>query len=388
MAATANQIEALRVYRENRNNCTKTATILNKSRTTVQELIEKALKWESAEESPGQIEALSVAGLDVDIGRHGWNVVVDRETGSRHSVFWKAKDIKLDPVDVAEILKEALESVIPFPTVIFTKSLPADLCNFIPLADLHMGGQYGDPKYLEEVTGAVEKLIQGLPQARKAVLIEMGDLLDANDHKGLTPASGNECDVIRENHLKNTLDALAIMKLACVRLLETHEEVEVHFLRGNHDETAYIAVMIGLHALFRDNPRINIVVSDDDFRVISWGKCAVFPHHGDKSKWEDLKNVFSDQFPKAWTKAKYWRFVWTAHLHNDRQKEMIGAMGEHFRTLAAPNRWAMLKGLFSRGGIQCVTLHKEFGEVNRTKVNLKPLLLQDRKNNSLQSGIV
>lgn len=388
MAATANQIEALQVYRENGNSSTKAAKLLNKSRSTVEELIARALKWEAAGESPGQIEALSVTGLDVEIGRHGWNVVVDPKTGSRHSVFWKAKDIRLDPVNVAEVLREALESVVPYAPTTFTKNLPKDLCNFIPLADLHIGGQYGDPSYLIEVHRVIEKLVQEIPEATKAVLIEMGDLLDANDHKGLTPASGNECDVIRENHLKNTLDALAIMKLAAVRLLATHEEVEIHFLRGNHDETAYIAVMIALEAYFRDEPRITIVVSDDDFRVIPWGKCAIFPHHGDKSKWEDLMNVFSDQFPDAWAKAKFWRFVWTAHLHNDRQRELIGAMGEHFRTLAAPNRWAKLKGLFSRGGVQCITLHKEHGEVGRKKVNLTPLLLQDKLTKSLPSGIV
>ena len=56
---------------------------------------------------------------------------------------------------------------------------------------------------------------------------------------------------------------------------------------------------------------------------------------------------------------------------------MIGAMGEHFRTLAAPTNWAQMKGLFSRGGVQAVTLDKTLGEVGRTKANLIPLLLQD-----------
>ena len=89
-------------------------------------------------------------------------------------------------------------------------------------------------------------------------------------------------------------------------------------------------------------------------------------------------DALRDQFPDAWAAAKYWRFVWTAHVHHDRQREMIGAMGEHFRTLATPNRWAMLKGLFSRGGLQCITLHKKDGEIGRTKANLRPLLLQDK----------
>ena len=382
MAVTENQAEALKLWRQNNQSYTAVAKAMGKGRTTVRELIQRALHWEEAENSPGQIQALQDTGLDISIAKHGWRIVVDPVTGSRNSVFWKSNQPDLDPIDVAEVLKEALETIAPLAPISFPSDLPEDLCNFLPLADLHIGGQYGDPQYLAEVHQAIEKLVSKLPKAKKAVLIDMGDLLDANDHKGITPASGNECDVIRENHLKNTLDALEIMKLAALRLAESHEEVEIHLLRGNHDETAYIAVMIALQALFKDMDRITVVVTDDDFRVIPWGKCCVFPHHGDKAKWEDLKNVFSDQFPDAWASAKYWRFIWTAHLHHDKQREMIGAVGEHFRTLAAPNRWAKLKGLFTRGGIQCVTLHKEDGEIHRTKVNLKPLLLQDRVSKS------
>jgi Calcineurin-like phosphoesterase len=379
MAMTPHQAEVLLLWRQNNKNAAAVSRILNVSASSVKQIIAKALHWEEAASSPGQIEALEKAQLDIGVGKHGWIVQVDPLTGSRNSVFWVSKTPELPAEDVAEALREAMMSFNPPSFLAFPSNLPEDLCNFIPLADLHIGGQYGDPEYLTEVKLAVQKLIAKLPKAKKAVLIEMGDLLDANDHKGLTPASGNNCDVIRENHLKNTLDALSIMQLAATLLAETHEEVEIHFLRGNHDETAYIAVMIALEALFRNTNRVKVVVTDDDFRVIPWGKCAVFPHHGDKSKWEDLKSVFSDQFPDAWAAGKFWRFIWTAHFHHDKQKEMVGAVGEHFRTLSAPNQWARLKGLFTRGGIQCITLHKEHGEVDRRKVNLKPLLLQDRK---------
>lgn len=379
MTMTPIQAEALRVWRENDENMSKTAKVLKRGRSTVQELVRRALKWEAAEYSPGQLEALKTTGLDIDIGRHGWRIVVDPKTGSRDSVFWVSKDPSIPPESFTQRLKETLKDIdklkpIPKPT-----QCDKELCNFIPLADLHIGGQYGDPEYLKEIERCTYKLMGSLPKAKKLVLIDLGDLLDANDHKGLTPASGNACDVIRENTLRNSQDAVQIMSRFIVLGLQTHEEVEVHLLRGNHDETAYIAVMMTLEAYFKDNKRVKIIVTDDDFRVIPWGLCAVFPNHGDKAKWEDLKNVFSDQFPDAWAEAKYWRFVWTAHFHHDRQRDIMGVFAEHFRTLSAPNKWAKQKALFSRGGIQGVTLHKEDGEVNRSKVNLRPLLLQDRK---------
>lgn len=377
MAMTPLQKEALSLWRKNKENFTKTAKQLGKGRTTVQELVRKALKWEEAEQSPGQIEALQTTGLDVGIARHGWRIIVDPETGSRDSVFWVSSNPTFAPESFKESIKEALKDINPAKPIPKPSQCDKQLCNFIPLADLHIGGSYGDPDYLKEIEDCTYKLMGELPRASKAVILDMGDLLDANDHKGITPASGNNCDVIRENTLKNTQDAIIIMSRFIVLALKTHEEVEVHLLRGNHDETAYITVMLTLQAYFKDNKRVNIIVTDKDFRVIPWGLCAVFPNHGDKCKWEDLKNIFSDQFPDAWASAKYWRFVWTAHFHHDRQRDIMGVFAEHFRTLSAPNKWAQQKGLFARGGIQCVTLHKTDGEVNRTKVNLRPLLLQD-----------
>lgn len=379
MAMTSLQSEALSLWRANNENIAKTARQMGRGHTTIRELITKALKWEAAQESPGQLEALVSTGLDVHTARHGWRIVVDKETGSRDSVFWVAANPQIAPESFIEAMKEALKDLDPLKSIPKPTLCDKDLCNFIPLADLHIGGQYGDPEYLKEIERCTYKLMGDLPRAKKAVIVELGDLLDANDHKGITPASGNNCDVIRENTLKNSQDAVSILSLFIILALKSHEEVEVHLLRGNHDETAYIAVMMTLGAYFKDNKRVNIVVTDDDFRVIPWGLCAVFPNHGDKSKWEDLKNVFSDQFPDAWAEAKFWRFVWTAHFHHDRQRDIMGVFAEHFRTLSAPNKWARQKALFARGGIQCVTLHKEDGETNRTKVNLRPLLLQDRK---------
>lgn len=382
MSATQTQLEALRVYRECGDNATKASKELGKSPSTVRELVRKALKWENID--AGVQSAMNSTGIGIETISGGWRITEEKDpvTGEliRNSVRYTVKDRPVDSGDLVEAVKDALADVparseIKSPT---SDQLPKDLCNFIPLADLHVGGEYGDPRYLDEVYETIHNLVSALPPATKAVLIDMGDLLDANDHHGLTPASGNECDVIRENHLKNTVDAMNIMRFAIDYLASTHEEVEVHLLRGNHDETAYIGVMVALASYYKANSRINIILTDDDFRVIRWGECTVFPHHGDKAKWEDLKSVFSDQFPDAWAQGKMWRFIWTAHVHHDKQRELIGAVGEHFRTLAAPNRWAQLKGLFSRGGIQCVTLHKTEGEIGRTKRNLKPLLLQNK----------
>lgn len=379
MPATTTQLEALRVYRKHGDNATKAAKELGKAPRTVQDLVRKALKWETIDS--GVQAAMDSTGIGIGTIKGGWRITEEKDpvTGEliRNSVRYSVNDQPVDTGDLADAIKDALRDVSPRQAIIPPTDLPQDLCNFIPLCDLHVGGEYGDPSYLDVVHKSITRLVGGLPKAQKAVLIDMGDLLDANDHKGLTPASENECDVIRENHLKNTVDALNIMKHSIELLAATHEEVEVHLLRGNHDETAYIAVMLGLAIYYKESPTVNVILTDDNFRVIEWGKCGVFPHHGDKSKWEALKDVYADQFSDAWTRNRYWRFIWTAHVHHDKQRELGGAIGEHFRTLAKPNNWAQMKGLFARGSIQAITLHKEDGETDRKKVNLPPLLLQD-----------
>lgn len=244
------------------------------------------------------------------------------------------------------------------------------------LADLHMGGEYGCDRPQEEFKTAIDDLVLRMPPAEHAVLCELGDLLDANDHKGVTPASGNPTDTRRDQHLTNTKNAIRLLKYAAYRLLETHQTVEMHLIRGNHDESAYIAVLLALAEHFSDNPRIEILVPkneyQEEFRVVSWGKCAFFPHHGDKAKPDTLKDVWADQFAQEWATATAYRLIPTAHFHHLKSADLIGAEWRQFRTIHRPNRWARMQGMFSRGALCALTVHRDRGPEYETISNIKP----------------
>lgn len=327
---------------------------------------------------PQLADRLASSGIVDLAGLHsGWLIEKDENGAGQSLYFYLGPD--QERVDFAEVMAEVLADLPTLPEIKSPEfSGVGDLMNFVPIADLHVGGSYGDPEYEAVCQGAIDDLVSRLPAAEKAVLIDLGDLLDANDHKGVTPASGNPCDVVRENSLANAETALRIMDRGIQRLLQTHREVEVHLLRGNHDETAYIAVMMSLSERYRSNPRVTIVKTDEEFRVISWGGCAIFPHHGDKAKWTDLKDVWADQFPDTWAAAKVNRMIATGHFHHDRKRDLLGVTCEQFRTLHEPNRWALQRGLISRGSLVGITLHKKLGEVSRTSTHLQPILLQDR----------
>lgn len=366
------QAQCLALHQEGRNQG-EIATALGLTRHQVRRRINGALKAERLD--PELRRQLSAKGINDLAGLHsGWLLEKDELGNGSSLYFYLGPD--QEKIDFAEAMRDVL-SEIPRLAPLAPPEISryaAGYANWIALADLHVGSDYGHRATEDDFNQAIDDLVRRLPPAEKAVLIELGDLLDANDHKGVTPTSGNLLEVKKPEHLQNTLTAVRLMSRAIHRLAETHAEVEVHLIKGNHDTTAYIAVMLALAERFADNPRIHVEVSDSEFRVISWGLCAAFPHHGDTLKWEQLKDVFADQFPDEWAAAKAHRHIMTAHLHHDRRKDLLGCVAEQFRTLHKANAWARAKGLFSRGSLTAITVHKDRGEEHRTTSNIRPTL--------------
>lgn len=328
---------------------------------------------------PAIAARLAAQGINDLGGLHsGWLLEKDSLGNGSSLYFYLGPD--REKLDFADAVREVLSDIPRLPPMGRPALAPEGkgYANWLMLADLHVGGDYGSPALVEDFDRAIDDLVRRLPPAEKAVLFELGDLLDANDHKGVTPASGNPCDVKRDNHLQNTQTAIRLMRRAILRLAETHAEVEVHLIPGNHDRTAYFAVMLALEAFFENSVQVRIVVpqteAQEDFRVVSWGQCAVFPHHGDTAKWDQLKDVWADQFPDEWAQAKAFRLIATAHFHHDRKRDLVGCVAEQYRTLHRPNKWARGKGLFSHGSLTVLTVHRDRGEEYRTISNIKPLL--------------
>lgn len=372
------QAECLRLHKAG-NSQMAIAKELGLSRDQVRARITGAKKLESLD--PALAERLLGQGLTNFAGLHsGWLMGKDG-TGSGSSLYFMLGPDQ-EKISFADALVEVLSDIPKLDPVVLVQSTEnaehvkrsKDYATWVALADLHVGGDYGALDIENDFTYAIDDLVSRLPPAEHAVLFELGDILEANDHKGLTPQSGNLLDVRREDHLKNTMTAVRLMRHAIRRLLETHQTVEVHLLKGNHDPTAYIAVMLSLEAHFENNPRVNIVVSDAEYRTVMWGECAAFPNHGDKLNWGQLKDVWTDMFADAWAEAKAHRLIMTAHFHHDRKRDLVGCTAEHYRTLHKPNNWAIGRGLLSRGSLTAMTVHRHRGEEYRTISNIRNVL--------------
>lgn len=326
--------------------------------------------------------AKAVGATDITTLDYGWSLVKD-ENGAGHSVHW-TNPASGETVSLADAILEAIGEDLRLPPLPVAPKTGKGCATFLGLADLHVGRNYGNRDIEQDMKVAVDDIVSRLPPAEKAFLIELGDLLDANDHKGVTPSSGNPCDVIRHDHLHNTQVAIRIMKRAIYRLAERHAKVEVHMIPGNHDPTAYHAVLLALAEAFHNSKHVKIVVpksSDEElFRVIEWGKCGMFPHHGHHMKWPDLKDVWSDQFPDSWARCKAHRAIWTAHLHHFKSQDLTGCEAKHFRTVARRQQWEKEKGYFSRGTLSAETWDKQLGYITGTHSHIITPRLEELAN--------
>ena len=345
---------------------------MGRSERSAKYLLERAraaLKRESAQKQqsldPEIMQRLASQGLTDLRGLHsGWLIDKNDEGSGSSLYFYLGPD--QERIDFADAVRDVLSDIEPLAPISVPPLVGADCCNLLPLADLHCGGEYGNPEYEAKLIQLIDRIVSRLPPAEKAVVVELGDLLDANDHKGVTPASGNNCDVVRDDHFGQMKMAIRVMKHAIHRLAETHAEVEVHMMRGNHDETSFMGVLLALGAFFKDSPHVNIIETVDDYRVIEWGGCAVFPNHGDRAKWEALRDVWVADFPDEWAKAKVCRLIWTAHFHSLKSQVLAGVTCTGHRSTAKGNRYVHLNGWRSKRGICAVTLHKTEGEVDYT----------------------
>lgn len=315
---------------------------------------------------PELLRILDERGLTDLKGLHsGWLIEKDKNGAGESLYFYLGPD--QERIDFADAVREALSDISPLPKIKPTpKKGGKDVCNVLPLADLHCGTEYGNPEYEAQLKDLIDRVVSRLPPAEKAVVIDLGDLLDANDHKGVTPASGNNCDVVRDDFYGQLKLAIRIMKHAIYRLAETHKKVEVHMMRGNHDETAYMGVLLALIEHFGNSKHVKIIDSVDDYRVIMWGECGIFPNHGDKAKFEQLRDVWIADFADEWAAAKAQRIILTAHFHSLKVQELAGATGEGCRSTAKGTRYVHLNGWRSKRGLCAITLHKTEGEIDRT----------------------
>lgn len=263
-----------------------------------------------------------------------------------------------------------------------TKHSDDDLLAVYPMGDPHIGmyswaKETGDDFDVNiakrNLVDATERLVQSAPEARTALIVNVGDFFHSDSQDNRTARSGHALDV--DTRWTNVLEVGILAMRQCIEAaLRKHERVHVINAIGNHDDHTAQVLTISLRIAYENNPRVTFGEPQLPFHYYRFGKVLLGVTHGDKAKKEQLAMVMAADRHEDWgeTLFRYWL---TGHIHTHNVFEFPGCHVESFRTLAGKDAWHAAMGYRSGRDMYCIVHHREYGEIERHR---KDILMLDK----------
>lgn len=251
-----------------------------------------------------------------------------------------------------------------------------ELLAVYPIGDQHHG-MYADPHETGEaydakisvsrLEAAFDHLIALAPPAETALLLNLGDFLHGNDSTNETE-HGNKLDV--DTRFGKVLVSGALSLVRCVlKLLQKHKTVHVWNMRGNHDRDAALALAMGMHFYFHNEPRVIVDMGTSLYKYHRFGEVLIGSHHGHGAKAQELPLIMADDRKADWgvTSHRVWH---CGHIHHLTRKDFTGCTVETHRTLAGTDAWHAGQGYRSKKDMNCIVYHSRFGEIQRSRFDM------------------
>ncbi len=188
----------------------------------------------------------------------------------------------------------------------------------IPLYDMHLG--ITDFEWYKSTVQETLEVIHF--RHWKKIIVPMGqDLFHNDDFKGRT-SSGRQIEAV--DMPSAWKDAKSIYYTLIDASLKQADEVEIIYVRGNHDESmawAFVQMLMERYtqAKFDDSLKYR--------KVRTFGKNFIGFTHGDgkKSNPRDLRGQFTIKFPVEFANAEV-REIHAGHLHTEQDADEYGVM--------------------------------------------------------------
>ena len=215
---------------------------------------------------------------------------------------------------------------------------------------------------------STERLSKRVGNAEVGVLLNCGDFFHA-DSSANTTTKGTPVDV--DTRIGKTFKlAGRLFQVLIDKMLETHKEVVVINVRGNHDSDMACHLSSCLELLYSQEPRVNVLPNYSKFIHYQWHNNLFVFHHGDRIKHEQILQVVIKNLDDEWSQSKN-RYCHLGHIHHHTAREVGSMHFEHWGSLTATDQWHSDSGYGAERSMTAVVYHKDHGEDSRVKIKVE-----------------
>lgn len=201
------------------------------------------------------------------------------------------------------------------------------------------GEEYGRAEAAQRLTTARQNMLEevadrGVPEVFYQAV--GNDYLTIDTDNGTTTRGtgqdldGSAAQIYSEGFDLNVQDIDTLLQVAPVHILG---------IPGNHDHLLSIALLKGLQAWYRNNPRVVIEFSARSRAYVDYGNTDLGFAHGDGAlKPKDYMATMAYEDPEKWARTIY-RAFFTGHFHSEVVRELIGGTHYQMPSLSGKDRY-------------------------------------------------
>ena len=215
---------------------------------------------------------------------------------------------------------------------------------------------------------ATDRLANRVGDAHTGVLLNVGDFFHA-DSSANTTTKGTPVDV--DTRIGKTFKlAGRLFQVLIDKMLESHSQVVVINVRGNHDSDMACHLSSCLELLYSEEPRVNVLPNYSKFIHYQWHNNLFVFHHGDRMKHEQILQAVIKNLDDEWSQSKN-RYCHLGHIHHHTAREVGSMHFEHWGSLTATDQWHSDSGYGAERSMTAVVYHKQHGEDSRVKIKVE-----------------
>jgi phenylpyruvate tautomerase PptA (4-oxalocrotonate tautomerase family) len=274
---------------------------------------------------------------------------------------------------VVDSISEGIRPVDPLPPPVLARE--SELLNLYTMTDSHIGmlawgretGRDWDLDIAEKtLVSCFADMVRRAPDADTAVIAQLGDWLHYDSLTPETPTSGHILDADSRAG-KMVAVAARVLEALVDMALTKHNTVKILIAEGNHDMYGSLWLRTMFRRLYRNEPRVEIIESENPYYAMLWGKTMLAWHHGHKMPpGASIAQYISALYRKMWGQAEHC-VIHMGDKHHKSMKEMAGCTVEQHGTLAANDAYAVRGGWRSDQYAEAITYHDELGECGRVR---------------------